>query len=185
MITEDMVIPVGKIFKPHSYKGDMKVDLYYDPSLFQGERIPFFIKIDNILVPFFVERIGGGSAKGSFLKLKGVDSDKEAVKFAKKDVYALKSYFTDTLGLTEAEFADSAEQYLGYTVKDDSTGRSIGTVEGFEEGVEYDYMSVVTDGEKESVLIPFIDEFILEITEAEQGEKGIIHVDLPDGFLDI
>ena len=67
MITEEMIIKVGNIFKPHGYKGEMNVSLDLDALFFEDPHTPFFVKIDNLIVPFFVEYTGGAN-KSAFLK---------------------------------------------------------------------------------------------------------------------
>lgn len=185
MITDDMVWPVGRIFKPHGYKGEMNVDLNLDKEALEVSKPAFFVKIDNILVPFFVEKAGGGASGTAFIKFKGVDSDKEAAKFDKKEMYVLKSWLSSTLGITEDEFEREANGLKGYEVLLKETGETLGTVSDVEEGVEYDYL-VVTDplGEK-TFSIPFIEEFIEEIEDPKGKEPGRVTVELPEGFLDI
>lgn len=186
MITDDMVVPVGRILKPHSYKGQLKVDIFYEKDIFNSADTPFFIKIDNILVPFFVESLGGGSNDMSFLKLNEVDSDSEAALFAGKEIFSLKSFLSESLGLPEDELALAPVEFLGFEVIDSASAESIGEVEGIEEGVEYDYLTVRRNGADRVIDIPFIDEFIEDIVPPESDlEKGYIRVSLPEGFLDI
>lgn len=182
-------MPVGRIFKPHGYKGEMNADIFYGPELFSDPETPFFVKIDNILVPFFVESIGGGTEGTSFLKLKGIDSDLEALTFNRKDLYALKSFVSSLFGVTEEELQLAAEDFRGYEVCDSYDRETIGVVEGVEEGVEYDYLEVRRE-DGETLYIPFIDEFVESVVESSEGtdtpeKRGKIYVNLPDGFLEI
>lgn len=180
-----MLAPVGKIYKPHGYKGEMNVDILYGPELFVDPHTPFFVKIDNIPVPFFVETIGGGVSGTSFIKLKGVDSDIDALAFAKKELFTLKSVLSENLGISEDEFQLLAEGFKGYRVVDSESGIEIGRVEDIDDGVEYDYLSVKKSEDGEIISIPFIEEFISRIKEADKEVEGTIEVSLPDGFLDI
>lgn len=184
MITDEMVTPVGKTLKPHGYKGDLKFDAYFESAVYSHPHIPFFAKIDNILVPFFVETIGGGSEGTTFIKFKDIDSDLDALMLAKKEIYALKSFLTDELGVTEEELEQAGEDVTGFRVVELEGERVLGVVDHMEEGVEYDYMAVRKTGEEALIYIPFIDEFVEEITEDEEG-NGEIKVVLPDGFLEI
>ena len=186
MITQEMVLPVGRILKTHSFKGRLKVDIFYEKEIFYNPETPFFIKIDNILVPFFVDSIGGGSDNMSYLKLNDVNTDEEAASLVGKEIFALKSYLSQALGLSEEDLAVEPDDFLGFDVFDTASEDLIGEVVGIEEGVEYDYLSVRRPDSGDLLDIPFIDEFVDEIVEPESDrEKGIIRVSLPEGFLDI
>lgn len=185
MITDDMLVPVGKLFKPHGYKGEMNVNFLYEKDIFEGSSVPLFIKIDNIPVPFFIEYLGGGADNASFLKLKGIDSDKEALKFNKKDLFALKDMIAEKLGVSETELDDALKGYKGYRIVDEESGELIGVADGTEEGIEYDYLLVSTKTDGEIVRIPLVEEFVKEIEMDENDGGGTIKVSLPEGFLDI
>ena len=186
MICDDMVMPVGTIFKPHGYKGEVNVDIHYDTYLFDDRNTPFFIKIDNILVPFFVEYSGGGPLRMSFLKFKGIDSDLDASTLNKKSLYALKTFLAEKLDISVNELEELGEEYVNYSVSDEATGDIIGTVVGIEEGVEYDYLIVNRSETGNQISIPLIDEFIKMIIDKENNcGRGEIKVSLPEGFLDI
>lgn len=184
MITEDMVIPVGKIKKPHGYKGELGIEVFFERNLFDDPLTPFFVKIDNILVPFFVDSIKGGAKGVAFIKFKDVDSDAEASVFSKKDIYALKTFLTETLGLSEEELEQEEDDLIGFQVRDVESGEVIGNVIDIFEGVEYDYLVIRKEGEEQTREIPLIDEFIDEIIEDSES-TGEIRVSLPSGFLEI
>lgn len=185
MIIEDQLIPVGKVVKPHGYKGVLNVDITFDKSIFSEPKTPFFIKIDNILVPFFVESIGGGTDKMSFLKLKGINSDAEASMLIGKEIFAEKAYLADKVDLNAEEDVLRADDFIGYSVRLADSDEDLGEVEETEEGIEYDYITVRNASDGKMISIPFIDEFIESISDSEQDEKGTIFVNLPEGFLDI
>lgn len=184
MITQEIVTQVGKIFKPHGYKGEMNVDVDYGPELFANPKTPFFVKIDNILVPFFVERIGGGASGTSYMKFKGVNSDIEALQFVRKELYAPKDFVAGLLGLSPEELEMTVAGVVGFDVIDGGSGEKIGTVEDMEEGVEYDYILVRKASDDALLHIPFVDEFVEEITESSPSGNGEITVSLPEGFME-
>lgn len=185
MITEESVVAAGKLFKPHSYKGELNIDIFYDKSIYENPKTPFFIKIDNILVPFFVERIGGGSSRSSFIKFKNVDSDSDASILANKELYILKSTLASLLNVKEEELEVPIDEYLGFKVIDMDTGDLLGEVVDFEEGREYDYMIIKRTDNDETLSIPFIEEFVSLLRETKGDAKGEFGVNLPEGFLEI
>lgn len=185
MITEDNIFPIGKIFKPHSYKGFLNVELDFPKDLFYDPRTPFFVKIDNIIVPFFVESIEGKGDKVSFIKFKGINSDEEAETLVRRNIYAAKSFIADYLGISEEELNNEIEELKNYEVIDSESNNLLGYVTEIEEGVEYDYISVKLKDEEKIIQIPMVDEIILEIKENTNSETGKIYVNLPEGFLAI
>lgn len=185
MITDEMVAPVGRLFKPHGYKGEINFDALYEKNLYTVPGAALFIKIDNILVPFFVEKINGGASGTSFLKLKGIDSDLDALPLVRKEVYALKTFLVEQLEITEEELSIAVEGLNGFEVRtSEEPETAIGEVIDMEEGVEYDYL-IVEDSDGRTFHIPFIEEFIEEINEPSGDTKGYIIVSLPEGFLEI
>lgn len=185
MITEEMLSPVGKIFNPHSYRGELNVELDYDFNFVELKKFPFLVKIDGIPVPFFSDKMRGGVSGASFIKFRGIDSDISALMLSNKNLYMLKADLALMLGLEVHEIEALEEGYSGFKVVNANNNETIGYVEKIEEGVEYDYISVKKNIDGELIEIPFIGEFITEIEETEGNPPGIIRVVLPDGFLEI
>ena len=186
MITEEMVFPIGRVFKPHGYKGEIKADINFGPELFENPETPFFFKIDNILVPFFVERNEGGPDKTSFLKFKGLDSDLEVSLIVNREIFALKSFLSELYDIPEDSLDKVMNEFEGYAVVDGETDEIIGSVTDIENGVEYDYLTVQSEQDKDKIIhIPFIEEYIIDIEESSDNGNGRILVSLPEGFLDI
>ena len=185
MILEETLLKIGRIFKPHGFKGELTIDLEYDLPGSDLARLPLFIRIDGIFVPFFPVSLRGGVSGNSFVRFKGIDSDIDALKLSNHDLYMLKADFSVISGVGEEELDAFVSGYAGFLVVDQNTNEPLGYVEDIEEGVEYDYLTVKTAGGK--VLdIPFIDEFVSEISEDSADDApGVIIVNLPEGFLDL
>lgn len=185
MITQELLTSVGRLFKPHGYKGELKVNIEFDSDMNAILNKPFFVKIDNLLVPFFAEKFRGGKSGNSFVKFRNVDSDLEALALSNKDLFMLKSDVADLLGIESSGLEDLEQGYVGFNVFDSHNNVFIGSVENMEEGVEYDYLSVRKEKDGNIIDIPFIEEFVEEIEYPEGGKKGKIIVNLPDGMLEI
>ena len=185
MITEEMLAQVGKIFKPHSFKGELAVSFDYDLGFDEIGKVPFFVKIDNIPVPFFAESLRGKLASNSFIKFRGIDDDSEASVLANKSLYMLKNDLASALGLRPEEIDSLEEDFIGFKVTLAHNKEFIGYVEDIEEGIEYDYLAVRKESDGSLMEIPFIEEFIESIEEPEGDRKGNISVALPEGFLEI
>lgn len=184
MIEEKDLIEAGRIFKPHGYKGELKMDLEFDLDGTEILKFPLFVKIDNIPVPFFGEWSRGAGA-GVIVKLRYVDSDKEAATLSNRTLYMLKPDLARCLGIEGSELDEIIEGVEGFTVVDAETGNIIGVVDETTEGVEYDYLAVRRENGEGIVEIPFIDEFVEEITVGEEGKPGQLTVRLPEGFLEL
>lgn len=184
MITRDDLFCVGRTFRTHGYKGELKVDFTLDEEDVIAQ-MPVFIEIDNIPVPFFPENLRGGVDNNAFIKFRDIDSDKAAEFLRNKNLYVIKADLAERLGCTPDDLSAFEAGYEGFRIVDAESGDLIGEVIGLEEGVEYDYLLVrLNDGEKE-VSIPLVEDFITEISEDTGGEGGEIRVALPDGFLEI
>lgn len=184
MINDKDIFSVGKILKPHGYKGEVGVEIDFDRTLYVDSNIPFFIKIDNIPVPFYVESVSGRNNKTLYIKFEGIDSDKEALTISRHELYTLKSIITEKFGISEEELDFSNEELIGYEIIDNITGNSLGVAEGIGEGKEYDYLILRKQDGDNSISIPLIEEFIYEILENQEG-SGVIKVTLPEGFMEI
>lgn len=184
MIQTENLISIGKIRKTHSYRGELVGLFDYDANLFSGEKdFPIFLEIDHIPVPFFIESIRGNSPSKSMLKFENIDTEKEAAELAGKEMLVEKDRLAEMLGVSEEELDEANDDLTGYKVYEKEGGRYLGTVTGFEEGLEYDYLVVEDEKEEREITIPLVEEFVEEIAE-ESDERKII-VDLPEGFLDI
>lgn len=184
MIREDQLISIGHLYKPHSFKGEINVDLEFDDDLFEDAKCAFFVKIDNIPVPFFAESIRNGSKSSHFIKFKDIDSDSAASILCNKEIFVLKDYLAEKLQIDIMELQKEVEGYEGYEIIDSKSNEIIGYVVKIEEGVEYDYLSVKLPDDKE-IDIPFINEFIIEILDKTPEENGKMFVDLPEGFMEL
>lgn len=186
MIVKEQLYDAGKILKTHGYKGDVTVASDFGKEIFKLPGTAFFVEFDNIPVPFFVEKVGGGSSNTVYIKFKTIDSDTDAAMLQNKRLYVERGVLAEFLGIGEDELDASGEELTGYEVIDASTGVKIGEVTGMEEGKEYDYLLVSRENDSEAIQIPLVEEFVVEIREGEsEDEKGLILLELPDGFLQI
>ncbi|MCC5930666.1 MAG: 16S rRNA processing protein RimM [Cyclobacteriaceae bacterium] len=163
---------LGYIIKPHGNQGNLQlfIDADYPESYNNLESV--FVKIRDKLVPFFIHsiRIQGNKAVVSFEDV----SDMEAAEKLK----GLEVYLPDHMLPAMDEGSFYYHDIIGFTVTDKSTGE-LGVVENvYTQGIQ-DLISMRYKGKE--ILIPVIDEIILK---ADAEEKKL-HVDLPDGLIDV
>ncbi|ALO16115.1 ribosome maturation factor RimM [Salinivirga cyanobacteriivorans] len=166
---QDCVL-AGTITKTHGVDG--KVVISTDNDLETKDfREPIFINIDGLLVPFFVVTIDTKGRNQYILTLELVEDVDEASTLIGLDVY---------LSATDDVFSESIEmsQLEGLNVIDQEKGE-IGRIKRIDE-VAGNYLLVIDNGNDE-VLIPFNEDFIVEILP----EEHYILLQLPDGLLEL
>ena len=83
---------IGSIFKLHGYKGNLIIYNENDFSFNYKEIKYLFIKIDNIFIPFFLDRISPNKTKNILIKIEDIDSEEKAKKLLNNDVFFPNKY---------------------------------------------------------------------------------------------
>lgn len=185
MITRDDLIEIGRLFKPHGYKGEINASFDYDDE-FVLSRPALFFDIDGIFVPFFINFV---RPKGNdfLLKLDDMESLEDVRPFVNKTVFCMKKDLADFFNVDIDELDEDDDNLIGYLVMDASSGQTIGRVNDIMEGKEYDFLEIA-DADDEILTIPFIDDFIVEISDSDPDfpdSAGRIVMSLPEGILDL
>ena len=157
---------LGEFIKLFSFKGE--IILYSDNTINLIENIDtIFIDIDGAFVPFQIKKSKSHKKNIFRVLLEGISSESEAKDLLKKSVYINKLENQDNINNIVDNFnIYNNNEYLGIVVSTiNKTGQTIVEVK----------MS------KKTVLIPFVDEFIVEINYEEKKIQMI----LPEGLLDI
>lgn len=174
MITKDDIIEVGYVSKTHGLSGNLDVIVTVDWLDELGVDF-IFIEIDGCFIPFYIaeERSKNNSR---LLKLDNIDTKEEAECLIGSTVYVSRDEF-DEDELAEAEGVD----YTGYTIYD-AEGNRVGEIEY----VDYDTENVLfcleeTDSAGYQIMIPAVDDFIIEIDD----DKQTIIMNIPEGLLEL
>ena len=157
---------LGEFIKLFSFKGE--IILYSDNTISLIENLDtIFIDIDGAFVPFQIKKSKSHKKNIFRVLLEGISSESEAKDFLKKSVYINKLENQNNINNIVDNFnIYNNNEYLGIVVSTiNKTGQTIIEVK----------MS------KKTVLIPFVDEFIVEINYEEKKIQMI----LPEGLLDI
>lgn len=178
MIKASDLFAIGYVAKTHGIRGEMNVSL---DTEFNPEDFRFLIfDIDSIFVPFQVESSRGNAIANRLIALKGVETVDEAKTFVGKTVYVLLSELREHPAYNSSEEEEGLylSDLVGYTLKDES-GCVVGTITGFNDDTQNYLLEVLRpDGAK--VLIPYVDEWILELNQ----DNKTLMVELPEGLLD-
>lgn len=174
MIREEETIKVGKFQKTHALKGELNAILDIDPECFV-EGKPLIVQIDGILVPFFLDSIRNKGTVSYLIKIEGIDSEEDARGFVNKDILLLKKDAEEYQISTDVD-----EDFIGFTIIDEKTGKIIGTIENVDDST--DNVLFIVNADKEFPLyIPAVDDFVSNIDEDEQK----LYMKLPEGLIEM
>lgn len=171
MITEDELLKVGYLVKPHGVKGEVSARIEQD--VFENETPYLVCDIEGIYVPFFMESFRYKGAESALIKFEGVDSEPAAKRFSGKTLFFPRKYLP-------AEYSEPLtwDDYIGYIVEDVHQG-VLGNLVSVDDSTLNLLLTVATpQGE---ILIPAADDFFVD---TDDEERKII-LTLPDGLLDL
>ena len=157
---------LGEFIKLFSFKGE--IILYSDSTISIIENLDtIFIDIDGAFVPFQIKKSKSHKKNIFRLLLEGISSESEAKDLLKKSVYINKLENQDDINNIVDNFnVYNNNEYLGIVISTiNKTGQTI----------------IEVKMKEKIVLIPFVDEFIVEINY----DLNKIDMILPDGLLDI
>lgn len=174
MIQEKNLFEIGKILKPHGVKGEVTV-LFNKPEFADSDSNYYFLFLDGMYVPFFVEDFVFNSNVTARIKLQGVDSIEKASIYSNIFVFLPKELVKKP---PEVESFDSEwDEFIGYTVFDENT-INIGTIREVDSSTINVLFIIEKDGKE--VLIPATADFIVKIDDTQKQ----LYMKLPDGLLD-
>ena len=157
---------LGEFIKLFSFKGE--IILYSENTISLIENLDtIFIDIDGAFVPFQIKKSKSHKKNIFRVMLEGISSESEAKDFLKKSVYINELENQDNINNIVDNFnVYNNNEYLGIVISTiNKTGQII----------------IEVKMKEKIVLIPFVDEFIVEINY----DLNKIDMILPDGLLDI
>lgn len=166
-------IYIGQIAKLHGYKGGVSLFLDVTHPEEYMDMESFFIEIDGILTPFFVESFKLKNKGFAAVKFQGVDSEQEARSLLKKKVFIPE---TELRELDESNFYD--HEVIGFEVEDVVKGE-IGKVTAIAD-LKQNPLLVIEFKDKE-ILLPIFDGLIVKVDRKLKRLK----VKAPDGLIDL
>jgi 16S rRNA processing protein RimM len=164
---------LGKIAKKFSFKGEVLIYLDTDEPELYEDMESVFVEFNKNLVPFFIE--SSSIHKNDFLKVKfeDIDSEAEADQILGCEIY---------LPLTMLPKLEGNQFYfhevIGFTVEDQRLG-TIGEIVSINDTTAQPLFEILFNGKE--ILIPMIDDFILEVNRKDQK----ILLNTPVGLVDL
>ncbi len=161
----------ARITKTHGIDGKIIFQLEEEADWENVEIKTIFLEIDGLLVPFFISKNGFKmkSDSSAIIKLEDINSEKEAKKILKNDVFLPKEEF---------EIENEENSFLDFLVIDTEEGE-LGKITEILEFPKHSVFQIMK--EEKEILIPVNDVFFKKIDE----ENKIIYTNLPEGLIDI
>lgn len=164
---------LGKIAKKFSFKGEVLVFLDTDEPELYTELESMFVDINGHLVPFFIEKASLHKEKFLRTQFEDIDSEDAADDIVGKDVYLPLAMLPKLEGnkfyYHEVEGFQAIDQRLG----------NFGTILRIvDNGVQA--LFEIENGDA-IILVPVIDEFIIEVNRADKS----ILFNTPNGLIDL
>lgn len=172
MIREEEVYRIGQLGKPHGVKGEIAFNFVDDVFDRTDECDYLVLRLDGILVPFFIEEYRFKTDTVALVKFDGLDSAEKARRFTGTDVFFPKKFLE---GMDDEELSWS--YFVGFRIEDKHLG-VLGKVVEIDESTINTLFVVRPEGGGE-LLIPAQEVFIVDMDH----EERVIVMDLPEGMV--
>lgn len=172
MIREEEVYKIGRLGKPHGVKGEVQMQLA-DDVFDRVEADYLVLRLDGILVPFFLEEYRFKSDETALVKFCDIDTQDAARSLTGCDVFFPREH-----GDADSDVA-TWNELVGFTVVDEATGNTVGQVTGVDDSTVNLLFEVQTQGGEE-LLLPAHEELIADFDR----DRRTVTMHLPDGILD-
>ncbi|MDE5986738.1 MAG: ribosome maturation factor RimM [Prevotella sp.] len=169
MIKDSDVYRIGRVGKPHGVKGEVQVQV--DDDVFDRVGADYLVlRVDGILVPFFMEEYRFKSDEIALVTFCDMDSSEKVRKLTGCEVFFPRSL------ADEVEHDLTYAELVGYSLVDANTGRRVGTIEFVDDATE----NILFEMDNGS-LIPAPEELIVDV----DTENRTVTVAVPEGLLDM
>ena len=166
MIREEDVYRIGRLGKPHGVKGE--VSFHFADDIFDRADCDYLVlRMDGIMVPFFIEEYRFRSGETALVKFCDIDYQESAAELTGCEVF-----FPREIAENDSE-ASSWAAITGYEIVDSHSGRNIGRIAGVDDST-VNTLFELEDGR----LIPAADELIVSVDT--KGRKIVMN--LPEGL---
>jgi len=127
------------------------------------------LKIDGLLVPFFIEEYRFRSDANAIMKFEDIDTQEQARELTGCEVYFPRE-------LADGDDTITWAAIVGFDIIDNASGKSVGRIASIDD-TTINILFELEDGK----LIPASEELITDVDK----ENKTITIDLPQGILDL
>jgi 16S rRNA processing protein RimM len=172
MISREDILWVGHTQKPYGIRGEIMV-LFQKAEYADIDAEYYFLEIDGIPVPFFVEEFTFTTDVSARVKFEDVNDEKTASRYVNLEVFLPR----EVVHAGYMPNSDDRESFVGYTIVDQH-GETLGVIRE----VDRTTLNVlfIVQQEARELLIPATEDFIVAI----DTEKKILEMFLPEGLTD-
>ncbi len=164
---------LGKILKTYGNNGHLLVRLEVDDPEEYTSLETVYLDLDGERIPFFLDEIEIKHNQKAVFRFQDVSSIEEA------EIYTGRKIFLPLKNLPKLEGNKFYyHEVTGFSVIDKKHG-SIGTITGILD-LPHQSLFRIMHGKKE-ILVPVVDEIIKQVDR----EKKIIHIEAPEGLIEI
>ena len=169
MIRQEEVYKIGKLGKAHGVKGE--ISFLFDDDVFDRTDADYLIlRVDGILVPFFIEEYRFKSDANAIVKFDGIDTQERARELTGCDVYFPRS-------LAEGDEGDISWSILvGFDILEAQSGKAVGRIAAIDDAT----MNILFELE-DGRLVPASEDLITAIDQ----EARTITMHIPEGLLEL
>ena len=169
MIKEEEVYKIGRLGKTHGVRGE--ISFLFDDDVFDRTDADYLIlRVDGILVPFFIEEYRFKSDANAIVKFDGIDTQERARELTGCDVYFPRS-------LAEGDDGDISWSILvGFDILEAQSGKVVGRIAAIDDAT----MNILFELE-DGRLIPASEDLITAIDQ----EARTITMHIPEGLLEL
>ena len=169
MIRDDEVYQIGKLGKTHGVKGE--ISFLFDDDVFDRVDADYLIlKIDGILVPFFIEEYRFKSDANAIVKFCDIDTQERA-----RELTGCEVFFPRKLADSDDDSISWAS-IVGFDIIEAENGNKIGRITSVDD-TTINILFCLEDGR----LIPASEDLITAIDQ----QARTITMHLPAGILDL
>ena len=169
MIKEEDVYKIGRLGKTHGVRGE--ISFLFDDDVFDRTDADYLIlRVDGILVPFFIEEYRFKSDANAIVKFDGIDTQERARELTGCDVYIPRS-------LAEGDEGDISWSILvGFDILEAKSGKVVGRIAAIDDAT----MNILFELE-DGRLVPASEDLITAIDQ----EARTITMHIPEGLLEL
>ena len=169
MIREEEVYKIGRLGKTHGVRGE--ISFLFDDDVFDRTDADYLIlRVDGILVPFFIEEYRFKSDANAIVKFDGIDTQERARELTGCDVYFPRS-------LAEGDDGDISWSILvGFDILEAQSGKAVGRIAAIDDAT----MNILFELE-DGRLVPASEDLITAIDQ----EARTITMHIPEGLLEL
>lgn len=175
MIKENDVFRIGVLGKPHGIHGE--ISFLFESDIFDQDDLSFLIlKVDGILVPFFIEEYRFKGKEVALITFQDINNEEKALKLQGLEVFFPRASF----GQNEENenMIVSWDFFIGFKAIDKNLGL-LGEIKDVDTQTINTLFSISNEDDNE-ILIPAVEEFILDV----DNKKKEIYLELPEGIID-